>query len=75
MRVRRNDCGNLTCFRRFNSRTREGATEQSLKKFPDNEVSIHAPVRVRLHFGDNDEGFFGFNSRTREGATIIIVLL
>ena len=54
---------------RFNSRTRVGATARKAFNVPDAEVSIHAPVWVRLPL--DSFGFFWpcFNSRTRVGAT------
>ena len=32
----------------FNSRTREGATLKHMYQYVDGQVSIHAPVKVRL---------------------------
>ena len=53
----------------FNSRTREGATFQFFVPYRLLDVSIHAPVRVRLQTSETATSPLGFNSRTREGAT------
>ena len=55
---------------RFNSRTREGATELDVMDAELEQVSIHAPVRVRLLSARCTLPKTGFNSRTREGATL-----
>ena len=54
---------------RFNSRTREGATQGCLPVTADRPVSIHAPVKVRQVLVFICLRADGFNSRTREGAT------
>ena len=53
----------------FNPRTREGATERDHLQLHLEDVSIHAPVKVRhpTYLGNSLLG--RFNPRTREGAT------
>ncbi len=53
----------------FNSRSREGATEQRRPLSRTKEVSIHAPVKERPFFRIISALNCGFNSRSREGAT------
>ncbi len=55
--------------KRFNPRTREGATWPWAKKCTTSLVSIHAPVRVRLEALQAAGKKGCFNPRTREGAT------
>ena len=56
--------------RRFNSRSREGATDPNLCYCGQITVSIHAPVRERLIECCTFVMPIRFNSRSREGATL-----
>ena len=72
MRVRPSTAPSCVQIISFNPRTREGATV-SLNLCPiDEEVSIHAPVRVRQPAPHHARFATGFNPRTREGATVLI---
>ena len=73
VRVRRDAAQSPRCRICFNSRTREGATDDLIREFLDEIVSIHAPVRVRLLVFSIYKGVFCFNSRTREGATLEVI--
>ena len=69
MKVRHWQQPNRYKFRRFNSRTREGATMSVNQLVEKIKVSIHAPVKVRQHIRTMLTLSDRFNSRTREGAT------
>ena len=67
--VRQVNILSLRRFRRFNPRTRDGATNPLVFLSFFTYVSIHARVMVRHLQNSYTSGMESFNPRTRDGAT------